>query len=314
MIKPLLCLLLVFVAVAAGPSVRAQSPTTDASRTKPNDHYFSLCLLTGVGLQFCNRTGGSISISVPYSSTDASGTATNHILTTPAKKVYAPVRPDVAPFGVEIGRLRRFSHFAVSFPLEEGMWTDGARMEAGYGFNWYLNRRKEHYRDPRKKAFVVKTALNVVYSWDRGGDDAGRLGRIDNAAKTVQVLGVGAGPSFTIPGSRYSSSQTYQSEYLNLSYAQREFSLLPRIILSTNPYRYDPRFELAIGYAIPLAERGAIFFAQDDGHSHKQTLEKSVNIDDPAITAVYDGRIIRSVPYRLGGPYLSLAMTFGHKK
>ena len=314
MTKPLLYPLLAFVAVTAGPSVRAQSPTTDASRTKPNDHYFSLCLLTGVGLQFCNRAGGSISISVPYSSTDASGATTNNILTTPAKKVYAPVKPDVAPLGFEIGRLRRFSNFAVSFPLEEGMWTKGARMEAGYGFNWYLNRRKEHYRDPRKKAFVVKTALNVVYSWDEGGDDAGRLGRIDNAAKTVQVLGVGADPSFTIPGSRYRSPQTYQAKYLNLSYAQREFSLLPTIILSTNPYRYDPRFELAIGYAIPLAERGAIFFAQDDGHSHKQALGTPVNIGNAAITATYNGKIIRAAPYRFGGPYLSLAMTFGHKK
>jgi hypothetical protein len=292
-----------------------QADTSTIKRT--HYHYFTLTILTGIGVQFCNRTGGAFGLSLPYTVTDASGATTSHIFTAAEQKRYTPTRVDYLPLGFEVGGLRRFFHFAGSIPNFEASLVWGLRLTAGYGVNWYLNAGRHRSQEPAKKALVLRAGLGLLYNWDNGGNRSTRLGVIDNMDKTIHILGRDAGPTFTIRSSRYDPGGTFQSKNLTLYYAQREFSLLPQIVLANNPFLHRGRIELTVGYVLPLADRAGIAFEQEDGESgdaKKILWVPPTNITNSAITATFNNKVIRSAPYRFGGLYTSFTVAFGWSK
>jgi hypothetical protein len=292
-------LLLLLTAVIIIPSAQAQSQKASKNHYKPHLHYFLLIPFTGAGLQFNSRAGGLLGVSFPYSVTDASGNVSNSVFTSSPAKIYPPTRIDFGTLGFQLGRGKHFYDMALSFPLVAGSLTDGVRIRSGYGFNWF-----------RQKSMLVQTSLNLVYTLDTGDNSGAQLGSIDNSGSTIHILGFESGPTYTVTRSqsRYGPSvtNTYQTTSLSLSYAQQEIDLLPAITLLNNPSWYKLHFMVSVGYSIPIIERGDIYLIQHGGDNPINRLGNRI-ANDPAITLTYNGNRTHAVPYRFGGPYLSLA-------
>ncbi len=302
MIKPIHYTL--FLTIAISHQANAQRYNR-SNRPDTLNRYFSITLITGAQWQYRTGTAGAIGVSLPYTTTDASGTTTSNTFTSQPKRVYSPNQFNYGLFGIEVGDLHHCIAIALSFAPHEGI-DYGSRISAGYGRVWFLNGPGKHYTKPQQKTFTLKTLLNLVYTSDMGVHNVALLGRIDNSNQTLHLLGDEAGPTFFIPSSRTGPGGTYNSKYLDLSYAQRELSLVPQIAFSTNPFRHMITFELDLGYSIPLLDGGGVYLAQDDGSvtSHNiNEIDGPVSLKNTAITATFNRKPIRSVPYRLGGPY-----------
>jgi hypothetical protein len=303
MIKPIHYTL--FLTFAISHQANAQHNNHRRKGIDSLNRYFSLTLITGAQWQYRNHTAGAIGISLPYTTTDASGNTTSHTFTSQSKRVYSPNQFIYGLFGIEIGDLHHCIAIALSVAPHEGIYY-GERISAGYGRVWFLNGPGQHYSIPQQKTFILKTLLNLVYTEDMGVNNVALLGRIDNSNQTLHLLGDEAGPTFNIPSSRSGPGGTYNAKNLDLSYAQQELSLVPQIALSTNPFRHMITFELDLGYSIPLLDGGGVYMVQDDGSvtSHNiNYIDGPVSLKNTAITATLNGKPIRSIPYRLGGPY-----------
>ncbi|HLZ89225.1 MAG TPA: hypothetical protein VKQ52_18340, partial [Puia sp.] len=150
----------------------------------------------------------------------------------------------------------------------------------------------------------------LTYTTDIAGSGSALFGSIDNYNKTLYLLGEEADPTFTTGGGRYSPPKTYTARTLDVSYSQRELALLPRVSIANNPFRGYGRWELSIGYNFPLVDRGGIFLKQvGDGSS--KGISGAVNINNSDISASYDGKPIRSAPYRFGGLYAGVLLSLG---
>jgi hypothetical protein len=303
MIKPIHYTLLLTIAISH--QANAQHNNHRRKGADSLNRYISLTLITGAQWQYRNHTTGALGLSLPYTTTNASGNTTSHIFTSQPKRVYSPNQFIYGLFGIEVGDLHHCIVVNLSVAPHEGL-DYGGRISAGYGRVWFLNGPGQHDPIPQQKTFVLKAILNLVYTADMGVHNVALLGRIDNTNQTLHILGDEAGPTFYIPSSRSGPGGTYNAKNLDLSYAQRELSLVPQFALSTNPFRHMITFELDLGYSIPLLDGGGVYMAQDDGSltSHNiNYIDGPVSLKNTAITTTLNGKPIRSVPYRLGGPY-----------
>ena len=302
MIKPIHYTLFLTIAISHQASAQRHNRS---NRSDALNRYISLTAITGAQWQYRNHTAGAIGVSLPYTTTDASGTTTSNTFTSQPKRVYSPNQFIYGLFGIEVGDLHHCIAVALSVASHEAL-DYGTRLSAGYGRVWFLNGPGQHYTKPQQKTFIFKTLLNLVYTADMGVDNVALLGRIDNTNQTLHLLGNAAGPTFNIPGSRSGPGGTYNAKNLDLSYAQEELSILPGIALATNPFRHLITFQLDLGYSIPLLDGGGVFMVQDDGSVTSHNLHDvggPVSLKNTAITATFNGKPIRSVPDRLGGPY-----------
>lgn len=303
MIKPLPCLL--FLTIAISCQTNAQRTYTRPIRRDSLDRYISVTMITGVEWQYRNHTAGALGVSLPYTSTDASGATTSNTFTSQPKKVYSPNQVNWGLFSIEVGDLHHFIAVSLSVAPHEGI-DYGSRLSAGYGRIWFLNGFRHHYTKPQQKTFSLKTSLHFVYTSDMGVHGVALLGRIDNTNQTLNILGNQAGPTFNIPSSRSGPGGTYNAQNLDLSYAQSQLSIVPEVALCTNPFRHLVTFEVDLGYALPFANWGGIYLAQDDGSINSHNIHYvggPVSFRNAAITATFNGNPIRYVPYRLGGPF-----------
>ena len=306
------CLLTITANLFSAYSAHAQL-TVDSSRLNKYFHYSSFTLSMGAAAQFFGHSNGLLSVSFPYVVTDSSGISTNNVFSAQKSKIYNGLKLYWFPIMVEIGRLHHFLDVGVSWSTVEGEFTNGVDFTAGYGFIWYVDDRHRSRGSVHPQRFAIKAALQVTYSTDASGSSSEELGSIDNTNKTVYLLGHTAGPTFTTQATRSTPAKTYEASTLIVSYSQREFSLLPRISIANNPYRSYLRWELMIGYNFPWYDRGGIFLQQQSNDEY-QGLGGAVNINNPAITASYNNKPITKAPYRFGGLYTSLSLSFGGHK
>ena len=309
MIKPIHYTLFLTIAISQHTSAQRHDRT---NRSDTLNRYISVTLLTGVEWQFRTGTSGTLGVTIPYTATDASGTTTSNTFTSQPKRVYSPNQLVWETFGVEVGHLHHCISASISVALREGI-VYGYSASAGYGRVWFLNGFRQHNTKPQQKAFILKTMLNLAYYSDEGVRGVALLGRIDNTNQTLNILGEQAGPTYNIAGSRYGPGGTYNAKNLDLSYGQSHWSLIPAIALSTNPFRHMATFELDLGYVLPFTNRGGVYLTQDDGSitSHNiNYIDGPISLKNTAITATFNGKPIRSVPYRLGGPYAALKIEF----
>jgi hypothetical protein len=302
MIKPIHYTIFLIIAISHPANAQRYNRS---NRPDTLNRYLSITLLTSVEWQYRTGTSGTLGVTVPYTATSASGTTTSNTFASQPKRVYSPNQLVWGAFGFEVGDLHHCISSSLSIVLREG-YLYGYSASAGYGRVWYLNGCRPHNTKPQLKTFILKAMLNLSYYIDEGDHGVALLGRIDNANQTLNILGHQAGPTYNISASRYGPGGTYNAKNLDLSYGQSHWSLIPAIALSTNPFRHRTTFELDLGYVLPFANRGGVYLTQDDGSvtSHNiNYIGGEASLKNTAITATFNGKPIRSAPYRLGGPY-----------
>lgn len=135
----------------------------------------------------------------------------------------------------------------------------------------------------------------------QGGD---KLGDIDNSNKTVYLLGGESAPTFIT-----THDETINVSTLEVTYAQREWSLMPEVSLLPNPYKKPNHFELTVGYTLPIHDYGGLNFIQQGSSTSSGTSSNLIpgpNILNEAITASYNNKPLKAPLYRFGGFYLEL--------
>ena len=279
--------LLFFSFAAAQPAATVPHDTTGPGKSP---RYFSLTVLTGSGVQFFGRKNGLFSVSFPYSVTDASGTTSTNTFSAQQRNVFGSARVFVGPLAFEMGRLHDFVHGELAFSLGKGTSAPGWRTLIGCGRIYYSGR------------YAIKCSLNLsVAAQPRQGGDL--LGSIDNSKKTIGIFGWEAPPSFI------SGQYSYNANTLNLTYAEREWSLLPKVSILPNPYRTPNHFELSVGYNLPISDYGGLNFVQQGSSTSKGTISHVIpgpNILSSGISALYNNQPLKAPLYGFGGLYLEI--------
>ena len=292
--------------------------------------YQSYACFTGVGVKIPRTiTGGTVSVSFPYTSTDAAGVTTNNVFQSSGKNtVYNNVKPYVTLFGLEAGGLKHF--YSLDFSLGGDASIVGFNISTGYGFLWYFNGLGEHEKNVVNKRFVFKASVNVV--WDLYSGSA-LLGTIDNANKTINILGYKANPTFDVAstdGDGNIETDTYSAQNLDILYTHTEWSLLPKISIGNNPYKssksrntdnsFDHKkakllWDLSIGYNIPFYYKEGILLRQDDDNDNSEKVNNSlISLKTPSVNFMYNGKRTTSTPLRFSGLFVSLSFRIGISK
>jgi hypothetical protein len=263
----------------------------DTTGTSKHTYYFSCTVLSGGAVQFFRKRTGLFSVSFPYSAVDGSGATTSGTFSAEQRNIFGSASAFVGPLAFEAGRLHDFVHFELSFLLGKGTSAPGWKSFIGYGRICYTGR------------YAIKFSLNVSITADprQGGD---KLGNIDNSNKTVYLLGWESPPTFIA-----THDETINVSTLEVTYAQREWSLMPEVSLLPNPYRKPNHFELAVGYTLPISEYGRLNFVQQGSSISSGTASNLLpgpNILSGAITASYNNKPLKAPLYRFGGFYLEL--------
>jgi hypothetical protein len=306
MAKPIHLLVLL---AGISTTISAQTGRTPADTIWKNKYYIGMVMLPGVGVQL-SHPPGSLAISVPYTVTDASGVTSSYLFSSAPKKIYHFARPELGNFEIEYGR-KRFYVVAGGSACMEGISVLGDRASVGAGLNWYPHDRRQSNRE--KGLFLFQTGVNVVWNLDDGGHRDAILGGVDNTNDTVRVLGITAGPTFTLPATRYSSAQTETSKHADIAYAQNEVAIMPMISIANHFLSSSHvSFRVDIGYSIPVKDDGFIYIEQDDGDlPGKGSVEQAgdaVPLGNPAVSAKYNGVPIRKAPYRLKGMFVAVSV------
>jgi hypothetical protein len=250
-----------------------------------------------------------MSVSIPYATTDAVGNTTSTVFQSPPQKIYGPLKITAVPIAVEVGRERWAFNMGFSVPFTDA-FTGGYWLTSGYGRNFFLSGWRHHQAGPSKRPFVIKVTVNLLYDWDLGANAAGTFGSIDNTSKIIHLMGLSIDSVFTSHGGRY--SETYPAKDCGFHFAQRELALMPRIILSNSPFVSKARFELILGYTIPLVDRGGIYITQDTKESnYSQGVCRPLDLAHYGATVVYNNEVIGKTPFRFGGFFLGCAFSVG---
>jgi len=275
-------------------------------------HYLSLTLFSGGSILIMPKTAlGTTNITFPYTSTDATtGVTTNHVFQSQFQRVFNNPKFKWDVLGFEYGGLKHFFTSNWSFDTHTRIIGN---VSAGYGFMWYFSGLDEHANNILDKHFVFKASMNVVYDMD-----AGNIGTIDNTNSVINVLGLTANPQFTTTISddegNNTETDTCRAINLNISYEQKELSLLPRISIGNNPYGRKAIFkdgtkllwELSLGYNIPLYDWGGIKIDQDDGNGNTNSINGTIKLKNQGLNFIYKGEKRTSTPFRLSGIYIAL--------
>jgi hypothetical protein len=271
----------------------------DTTGTSQRTHYFSCTVLTGGAVQFFRKRTGLFSVGFPYSAVDGSGATTTGTFSAEQRNVFGSASAFVGPLAFEAGWRHDFVHFELSFLLGKGVSAPGWKSFFGYGRICYTG------------SYAIKFSLNLSITSDprQGGD---KLGDIDNSNKTVYLPG-GESPSTFITG----RNETINVSTLEVTYAQREWSLMPEVSLLPNPYRKPNHFELSVGYTLPISEYGGLNFIQQGSSTSSGTashLLPGPNILSSGIAASYNNQPLKAPLYRFGGFYLELRFDVAYWK
>lgn len=263
--------------------------------------YYSFTLATAGATQFFSGGDGVLSVEFPFTVKDASGVTTAATFTGRKKDIYASPKYYICPFAFEMGWLRNVVHVGAYFSLVKGAFGPGFHGSIGYG------------RILQAGRYAIKCSMDLTTTIDSRDGQYDLLGKIDNKNKTLYLPGQTLGPTFTIPGGRYSPPETYASNTVDISYSQNETSLLPRISILPDPFRHHGLFELSVGYNLPLHEQGLLNFIQEA--KNRNNISGKENFVNSSISSSYNGKPVTSAPYRFRGLYLELLFELiAHKR
>jgi len=308
-------------------TMNAQQKNTGTSYSSRRFSYHSITLFTGADLLIPHKDNGLLQVSFPYTIKANNGTMTSNNFVSPSKKVYNPTKLLLLPFGFEVGGLHHFFKAGIAVQLFYEGYSNSTNSSAGYGHIWYLDGIHHHDKEMEKKSFVIKSSINISYNVDGGGNKKSLLGIIDNENNVINLFNYIANPTYTVKATRPSSVGKFSAKNLDISYTQREFSLVPMITISPNPFKggrpiYKSNYpttnykkftakllwELSLGYNIALYDQGGILLNQDDGNLNDKTNKVGgpIHLDNKALSTYFNNQKTTSTPYHFSGFYVSI--------
>ncbi|MDP4151356.1 MAG: hypothetical protein Q8927_17430 [Bacteroidota bacterium] len=290
----------------------AQTPDSTASR---HAHaYATVTLLSGAGFMLF-RTNNTMQVSFPYSITDKAGNTSDTVFQSVTIRPYHYPKWFLFPIALEMGDPEQYLKAGFAFETI-GNWTDGYRLSLGYGRNLFVNGPGDHRSAANERALLIRPGFQVSYTHDKGDNDPARLGNIDNTDKTIRVFGHIAAPTYSYSdGLEYTTNTTYPARFLEIDYQQGEWALMPEISVMSNPYLHHVGWELSLGYNIPFYEEAGILLVQDDGGGkHNMPLGNTIGLNQPGLSAQFNGRPVSHAPYRFSGFTLHASLILFSKK
>ncbi len=168
-----------------------------------HEHSGYVALTAGAGILAFRNVPGQMNLQFPYTVTDASGTVTHQVFQSKAISSYS--RPSLmGDINLEMGNWRN----CVSIGIHPA--NNKAYIYMGYGYNFYFDIKGHSRNASTAPKFVLKPSFNIAFSdyahADKKAKDFNYLGSIDNADKTIELLGHVSSPSF-----HYKSGEDYES-------------------------------------------------------------------------------------------------------
>ncbi|MGD0711738.1 MAG: hypothetical protein ABR968_11250 [Bacteroidales bacterium] len=255
------------------------------------DRYSSFSI--GTGELFHKNLNGPMQVSFPYTSTDASGKTTSNIFTSNIINPFPQDQLTSMLLNFEVGLPSKyFIDFNVNLMRNINYFSLGCGYQVNMG----------------SKEFVIKPSINLSVECNTTkGDD---LGNIDNANKTVNLLGYESDPTFVIPGGKYHSEKDENTQYLEVDYSQDAFVITPQIGISNNQYEHRFHWEFDIGYNLAISEAGGVELTQY-GQSGSQALSSSIiGFGSNNYTASCNNKIITSDPNKFSSFYMGISIGY----
>lgn len=261
------------------------------------------CTITGFAAAepfFSNQKQGGLTVSFPYQVTGPSGSTADSVFHSRVIHPFSALKVYIVHFGADFGDRHQFAsvHFSPVL-MGEGDVSSNYTFSFGYGRNWFFDRAPGSKR--AEKRFVLKPSMNILYANYKATDSKSPtyLGAIDNKDRSIAFGGVTAGPTYSYSTGGYNGptyTYTDSTNSLNIYYGQREWSLQPKIAISTNPYRHWYYIEIYAAYTLPVSEKGKVYFNQD--YTHQVAIK---DLKDNLLTVQYDDTPVKATPYHLNG-------------
>jgi hypothetical protein len=153
------------------------------------------------------------------------------------------------------------------------------------------------------KILMIKTGADVLfYLLSRG------LGSIDNRNIDVYALGYDSGPTFNVSYSSRNGTvtDTYTTDRLAVDFTQTVLALTPSVRISSATCHLF-YWSVQAAWFLPIIDQGGLTLTQLDSgadrHSYQSRFQL-IGLDQPGITATFNGQPAHHSPYSLGGLYL----------
>jgi hypothetical protein len=263
---------------------------TDSVRQKKDRH---VILSWSTGLLFIHKNPGELAIGFPYSTSNSTFAAEFN------SKLGNPFSQDLVLQDVlHLEFLSR--HHSIDFlggfiPDDDhrgSTYSDAIYFGGGYAHTFAVG-----------KILMIKTGADLLfYQFSRG------LGSIDNRNIDVYVLGYDSGPTFNVSYSSRNSTvtKTYTTDRLAVDFTQTVFACTPSVRLSS-PTHHLFYWSVQAAWFLPLIDQGGLNLTQldsaGDRHSYQSRFQL-IGLNQPGITAAFNGRPVTRSPYSLGGLYL----------
>jgi hypothetical protein len=267
---------------------------TDSVRQKKDRH---VILSWSTGLLFIHKKPGELTIGFPYYSYNS--TATFQFKGTLGN----PFSQDLLlhdVFNIEFLSL----HHSIDIHIG-GIPNDDHR-HSTYSYAYYIAGGYAHCFSLGKWGMFKTGADLEFYQFSRG------LGSIDNRNTDLSVLGYDSGPTFSITyGSNHATViHYYTTDRLAVDFTQNVLAFSPSIRLTSSRHQWF-YWSVQAAWFLPLVDQGGLHLTQldsaGDHHSFQNRFEL-IGMDQPGITATFNGRPVTRSPYSLGGLYLGAAV------
>ena len=265
------------------------------------DWYGTITGLAAAEPFFSDQKQGGLTVSFPYQVISPSGSTADSVFHSRVIHPFSALKVYIVHLGLDLGDRRQFAsvHFSPVL-MGEGDISSNLTFSFGYGRNLFFDWPSKSERP--EKRFVLKPSMNILYANYKGTDSKSPtyLGTIDNKDRSITFGGTTAGPTYSYTTGGYdgqpTNTYTDSTNLLNIYYGQREWSLQPKIAISTNPYRHRFYIEIYAAYTLAVSEKGKVYFNQDDDH---QMDVRALN--DNLLTVQYNGAPVKATPYHLNG-------------
>ena len=284
--KHLWMLLLCFIPAVC---VSAQPPT-DSVRKEKNRHFIFGWSTGGL---FIQKKPGQLAIGFPYFSSNLPSTGQfRGTLDNPFSQdlllqdfFYTEFFSRHHSIDFHIGLMTNDDH-------RNSTYSDAEYIAGGYAHAFYVG-----------KQLMVKTGADLIfYQFSRG------LGAIDNRNADVYALGYDSGATFTISTTNrgVTTTRTYTTDRLAVDFVQNVLAFAPSIRL-TSPPSHPIYWAVQVAWFLPLIDKGGLNLTQLDSAGSRNSFQNRfglIGLDEPGITATFNGRPTNHSPYSLGGVYL----------
>ncbi len=276
---------------------------TDSVKQEKNRH---VIFSWSTGMLFIHKRPGQLAISFPYyasnlpSSGQFKGTLGN------------PFTQDLLLqdlINVEFLSL----HHSIGFHI--GLIPNDDHRNSSYSDAYFVSGGYSHLFSIGK-CLMIKTGIDLsFYQFARG------LGNIDNRNTDVQVLGYDSGPSFSTSNTlnNVTTTQTHTTDHLSVDFIENVLAFVPSLRV-TSPTHKKLYWSIQASWFLPLIDKGGLFLSQVDSDGQRRSYLSRfglIGLDQPDLTATFNGRPVTHSPYSFGGLCLGgtvgVCLPTGHK-